>query len=231
MRFTLVLFVVLICCFCNKAYTKVDFNLAVDSIHVDFKCISLNNLSVEHTNDLIFLSSDYDGVKSMFGKGVALALKTVEFFSPGKILKLFIEAYDQKYEKMPDDRKIDYHWLMYDSNNNELVGKLSITTYVDDLPDGYVDEHLLELGLIIAPNYRNKKIISTITPSLLKYLSGFEEFEDKRFCFDTSVDNVPVHRIAHKIGAQLIFTRQKSIDFIVFKKKLEKDLFVVDVAK
>ncbi len=196
--------------------------------HFQFRSINLHQITPEDRNQMAACLNDFEGIRSMFGWLAACTLKTIMFFSPYKVLDSVIQHYDEKLLKMPEDERINYHWLIEDLNKqNALVGFVSLSSYVDPCPEEYAN-NLVEFGLTIFPNYRHRKILSTICVPVLEKMSEMEGIKGKRFCFDTSPENMATHCISRKVDAEMVSNRIKQIDFKMFKMKMPKELFVFD---
>lgn len=173
---------------------------------------------------------DFDAVENMLGMFPAVVFKGMHAVSPQAVLEIFITKYADRYRQMPLGQKNLYLWFIEDldsSPESAFVGKFLVSTYVDDRPADYADTLFLEIGLALSEKYRNKGITSQLFASVLEKLAMFTCFQDGVFCFDTRTDNEPVHKIASKLGAELIYRRDKEVDFIVFKKTIPFDLFII----
>jgi RimJ/RimL family protein N-acetyltransferase len=177
---------------------------------------------------------DFDAVQAAFGTFIACGVKTLHFFSADSALELYLEGCKSTYKKMPEDKKILYFWYIEDlDRSNKFMGQVTVSTYTDPVPDAYADTHLLSLSLVVAKKYRNKGITSRIAMAVYKYLSTLEPLQNGTFCFDTRTDNIVMHKIATKLGAQLIDTRDKVIDFEIIDSPdfpaytIPSDLFII----
>jgi hypothetical protein len=119
-----------------------------------------------------------------------------------------------------------YHWFIHNPHNNDFVGYLNISTYVNDRPSDYTETLLLEIGGALSEKYRNRRIASKLAEPVLEKLSTFEDFPKGIFCIDTRTDNNVVHKIVAK-NWTLILRRDREFDFGIFTKAITCDLFII----
>lgn len=203
------------------------FNIQTNDYKLRFRHIDLHNLSNYDAKTLMEQFGDFDALETMFGTLVAVPFKILHWCSPEKVLEIYTKAYDKKFNSMPTDQKIMYQWLIENELNNELVGKLSITTYIDERPQEYKERLMLEIGLFGATKYRNKKIATKMSMLAVQKLATWAPFNDGIFCFSTRADNDAVHKLAKTVGAELIFSHDREVDFELFKLDEPCHLFII----
>lgn len=224
--------------------TSMEFTIQTEKLNIGFRPIDLRDLANpidEHAfssgkpsgpsdRDLLIKHfGDFDANANWLGMWPAAFFQIIHAISPSELLELYVRKYAQRYQAMPEDQKILQFWIMEDLDTfgHPFVGKLSVSTYVDDCPEEYEGVLLLEVGLSLSEEYRNKGITSQLAQKVYQHLQTLKPFEHGIFCFDTRTENIPTHRIAKKAGAQLIHSREKEVDFLLFKQIISYDLFII----
>lgn len=200
------------------------FTIQTNDYNLRFRRIDLNNLNQQDSQTLKEDNDDSDAAASMLGTELAALLEAIYTVAPEIITKFYAHLYGELEERMQSNQKIEYHWIIENTINNDFVGNLSISTYVDDRPEIYVDSLMLEIGLGVAKNYRNKKGASTLGIPALQKLATWAPFNDGIFCFGTREGNEAANRLAKNIGAELAHSYDKEIDFGLLKQDLPTDL-------
>lgn len=209
-----------------------QFTIQTDNHHLRFRRIDLHNLAEQDRQTLIEQFGDFDAATSTFGYLVAIPFKIIHCISPKTVLDIYTKANDSKFAKMPAEQKIMYHWFIEnEQNNNEFVGKLSVSTYFDPRPTEYADRLMLEIGLLGSANYRNKKLATQLAMLAKQKLEQWPPFNDGIFCFSTRPDNIAIHKLAQKLGAKLILSHTREVDFEIFKLDEPRDLFIIPKEK
>lgn len=199
------------------------FTIQTDNHSLRFRRIDLKSIN-QQDRQTLEENGDSDASENMLGTELATLLEAIYTISPETITKFYAHLYQDLEQKMQPDQKIVYHWIIENTHNNDFVGEFSITTYVDDRPETYADTLLLEIGLTIAKNYRNKKGVSTLSIPVLQKLATWRPFNDGTFCFGTRDGNETVNKLAKNIGAELVHSYDKEIDFCLLKQELPTDL-------
>jgi GNAT superfamily N-acetyltransferase len=198
-----------------------------DDIHVKLRQIDLENLSDQDTQILRELSGDYEAIKTMFGKMIGSVFKTIHWLSPATVLEAYKEAYRKKKAQMPENQRIDHHYFVEDLTSGQFMANMTITAYVGQRPEAYKDKLLLEFGLLVHPHYRGQGLLSKLAFAGLQELTLHAPFLESDFCFSTRTDNVAIHKIAAKLGAELVDSAPKEVDFILFKQTIPTDFFIL----
>jgi hypothetical protein len=195
--------------------------------NIALRLIDTKNLEPRDKKNLLTLSGDYEMLATMFGRLNAAAIKFVHFTSPDTILNMLHTSEENKYEKMPDDQKHLYHWIIEEATSKQCIGDLSVSTYTDNRPPKYGNSLLIEIGLVLNAAYRNQKLASTFAPHVVKWLNDYQPFKEAIFCFNTLPSHTHVRRLAQKLHCECILSHQYELDFGLYKEKVGAKLFIL----
>lgn len=217
-----------------------------ENLHIGFNHILLPDLD-EPTHKEVRTAltehvGDFDAIESMLGAPIAYALKALHTFSADAVLKMYLNNLARKYRQMPEGRKTLHFWAIkdyskpvYESKSiyGQLIGKMTVSTYIDPVPAEYEDKHLLEIALTLTPEYRKRGGTSMLAAEICKFLYTLEPFQKGTFCFSTRSDNEAIHKIAKKINAGLILQYDRLLDFGIINGfdflsyTIPSDLFII----
>lgn len=194
--------------------------------NIQVKYVDYNNPTEEEANMLIENMSDFDGVKNMAGLLPAIISGFISVIYPSKLLEIYTDYYNARAEKI---KAISIHpfinnmFLLIDTCNGKCMGRLTLSTYAGERPKEYENVFMIEIGLFLGPDYRNKGITQTVNKKILSKLL----YDDAIFCFRTRKDNVVMHHVANKIGAKMIHTFESFEETSVWSGVIIEDLFIL----
>jgi hypothetical protein len=198
------------------------------NLQVGLKSIDLEQLDEREKKFLCNLSGDYEVLSTLVGTVGATVLKTAHFVNSDFLFGLVLAEQKKRFEKMPQDQKYLYNWLIQDVEKQKFIGHLSLAMYLGPRPEKYKNRVLMEPGLVLHGAYRHQKLVYLLAKLILPWLRQYPPFDQTIFCLSTPKTHVQMHTFAKKLGLICSLSHEEEVDLGFYTTKILCDLFILE---
>ncbi len=159
--------------------------------------VNLNFLTNSEILNICDLAKDEDALKQRFGNVVGKAISWGIWLLPkNSILDSYKEEYADRYRRMPVERKINIHYLIFDKGEN-FIGKMAFTQYVENFPEDIDSSKVVEMAWGMMPGTISSENSALV---LKKAIENTEEIKGEPLIFGAHPDNIQDINIAMQLG-------------------------------
>lgn len=208
-----------------------SFILKTDEHIFLFEAVDFFNLSPRNRALYVEASNDFDAVSQMFDTSIACLFKVVSWFKEDIAYEMMILKMTEEKNKYPNGYKL-FQWFIFDALTYDYVGTISLNNPAKlelspkTLSDFQIHtDSIWGLGAALTKPYRGRKIASKLTPLFLDKMRSFSFLQNEWVTIQTRTSNAPTHRLASKYGFSHLESQEKIIDFGIWTKKMDMDVF------